>query len=97
MLPGPTDVAWRITIMPGPPVDLYGAEPTVSTVHIRVKNPHTTQSIFVGGKEVTPGDGYELGPGNAETFIIHPYLGQHLRAVIAGVPAVTVQCIRGLK
>lgn len=96
-LPGPTDVAWRVTIPPGPPVDLYGMEPTVSTVRIRVKNPHAAQSIFIGGRGVTPGDGYELGPGDAETFIIHSYLGQHLCAVVAGAPAVTVQCIRGLK
>lgn len=31
--------------LPGPPIDLYGTEPTVSTIRIRVKNPHVREGI----------------------------------------------------
>ena len=91
-LPAPGDSAWRITIGVGSTTELYGDNPTLTLIHIRVRNPNLDKSIWVGGVDVTSANGYELGPGEAETFTIRPYLSEQLCAVIKGAPAVQVEC-----
>ncbi len=93
-LPGPMDVTWRMTVSPGAARELYQAGETVTSAEVRVKNTHETESVYIGGAGVTPGNGYELPAGETEAFNFRPSQGQKLFISVAGNPVI-VHCARG--
>lgn len=88
-----TELTWRKTVSAGQPTLLYEPHETVSVQQVRVKN-MGDEAIYVGASNVTSGTGYQLNPGEAETFTVSPHLGEALYAKTVN-SAVSVHCTKG--